>query len=98
MLIGAKISRTFEAGPSGGAFSHGHTFQNFPLACAAALAVQKEIIPNNNLLQNVQEKGQALEKQLKGRLASHRYVGNIRGQGLFWGVSAEFISPVSSAF
>lgn len=88
MLVGQKIFKALETGPSGGGFNHGHTFQNHPLACAAALEVQKNIMVNDNLLQNVKDKGQVLEKQLIGRLANHRYVGNVRGLGLFWGVSA----------
>lgn len=88
MLVGHKIIEAFEKGPSNGAFSHGHTFQNHPMAAAAALEVQK-IIQDEKLLDNVKEKGTILEKKLRDRLEPHRYIGNIRGPkgGLFFGVS-----------
>lgn len=86
MLVSPKISDAFEFGPGSGAFSHGHTFQNYPLACAAGLEVQK-IIQEENLLHNVKDKGTRLSKSLRKRLANHPNVGDIRGVGLFWGVS-----------
>ncbi|KAF1364472.1 aminotransferase, class III [Lizonia empirigonia] len=88
MLIGPKVSDAFEFGPGSGAFSHGHTFQNFPLGCAAGLEVQK-IIQEEHLLQNVREKGARLSKMLLKRLSNHPHVGDIRGEGLFWGI--EFV-------
>lgn len=88
MLVSPKITDAFEHGPGSGAFSHGHTFQNYPLACAAGLEVQK-IIQEENLLQNVRTKGTRLSKLLKKRLGDHPNVGNIRGAGLFWGI--EFV-------
>ncbi|XHG07603.1 hypothetical protein AWENTII_010740 [Aspergillus wentii] len=54
------------------ALAHGHTFQAHPLACAAAVAVQK-IIQRDNLL----------EKLLHARFACLPFVGDIRGRGLF---------------
>jgi len=88
MLVSPKISDAFEFGPGSGAFSHGHTFQNYPLACAAGLEVQK-IIQEENLLHNVKDKGTRLSKSLRKRLANHPNVGDIRGVGLFWGI--EFV-------
>ncbi|KAJ8106593.1 hypothetical protein OPT61_g9433 [Boeremia exigua] len=88
MLISPKVSDAFEFGPGSGAFSHGHTFQNYPLACAAGLEVQK-IIQEENLLQNVKDKGARLSRLLKKRLGNHPRVGDIRGAGLFWGI--EFV-------
>jgi adenosylmethionine-8-amino-7-oxononanoate aminotransferase len=88
MLVGHKVVEAFENGPSNGVFNHGHTFQNYPLAAAAALEVQLRI-QDDKLLENVREKGALLEKKLRQRLESHRYVGNIRGpkEALFLGVS-----------
>jgi adenosylmethionine-8-amino-7-oxononanoate aminotransferase len=88
MLIGPKVADAFKEGPSNGAFHHGHTFQNHPVSCAAALAVQN-IIRDDNLLENVRTKGRILETKLRKRLSGHRYVGDIRGAGLFWGVSSQ---------
>lgn len=58
------------------------------MACAAALAVQR-IIQREDLLVNVREMGKVLERQLRTVLGGHRFVGDIRGRGLFWAV--EFI-------
>jgi adenosylmethionine-8-amino-7-oxononanoate aminotransferase len=86
VLFGHKLVNAFEHGPGNGAFAHGHTFQNFPLACATGLAVQK-IVRDEGLVANVREKGALLRQKLEMRLSSHRYVGNIRGKGHFQGVS-----------
>jgi adenosylmethionine-8-amino-7-oxononanoate aminotransferase len=83
MLVNHKVANAFKHSKE--VFAHGHTFQNFPLACAAALATQK-IIKTDDLLANVQRKGLLLGKKLNERLGTHRYVGDIRGEGLFWGV------------
>ena len=66
-------------------FSHGQTYQAHPVSCAAALQVQ-QIIQQEGLLENVTNMGRYLELCLKQRLGNHRYVGDIRGRGLFWGV------------
>jgi len=87
MLVGPKIIDAFQNGSGNGAFNHGHTFQNFPLACASALAVQK-YVKKERLVEGVKAKGPKLEKKLKRRLEDHPHVGSIRGDGYFWGVSA----------
>ncbi|BDD57535.1 hypothetical protein MPDQ_007430 [Monascus purpureus] len=86
VLIGENVVQVLDKGS--GVFRHGQTYQGHPLACAAALAVQK-IVKEKNLMQNVREMGAYLEKRLKERLESHPYVGDIRGRGLFWGI--EFV-------
>ncbi|KAH7066917.1 pyridoxal phosphate-dependent transferase [Paraphoma chrysanthemicola] len=95
MLVGQKVTEALEQGPSNGVFVHGHTFQNYPLACAAVLAVQ-QIVVSDNLLANVREKGALLQKKLRQRLGSHPNVGDIRGpaEGLFLGV--EFVQDKDS--
>jgi adenosylmethionine-8-amino-7-oxononanoate aminotransferase len=65
-----------------GAFKHGHTYQAHPVACAAALAVQR-IIREDDLLSNVQAMGARLEAGLQERFGNHAHVGDIRGRGLF---------------
>lgn len=69
-------------------FNNGHTFQCYPLSCAAGIAVQK-IIQRDNLLQNVKVMGEYLGQALMQELKDIKIVGNIRGRGLFWGV--EFV-------
>src|SRR6202171_3680341 len=68
-----------------GAFQHGHTYLAHPLACAAALEVQR-IISEEQLLDRVKELGAHLERRLTERFGNHRHVGDIRGRGLFWAI------------
>jgi adenosylmethionine-8-amino-7-oxononanoate aminotransferase len=84
LLIKKRVVDVLEKGS--GAFSHGQTYQGHPVACAAALEVQR-IIREENLVENVQKMGVLMGELLKKKLGGHRYVGDIRGKGLFWGVS-----------
>ena len=86
VLIGHKIVKGLKNGSGG--FLHGQTYQAFPVASAAALAVQR-IIKRENLLENVRIQGAYLSSLLHKKLDSHPYVGDIRGMGLFWGI--EFV-------
>jgi adenosylmethionine-8-amino-7-oxononanoate aminotransferase len=86
--IGALLmqNKVFDAIAEGsGAFQHSHTFMGHPLACAAALAVQR-VIRRENLLANVRQQGAHLARRLKERLGNHPFVGDVRGRGLFQGV------------
>lgn len=86
--IGATfVSRAiFDAFAKGsGMFQHGHTYVGHPLACAAALAVQK-VIWRDGLLDNVLARGRQLGQMLRERFDEHPFVGDIRGRGLFWGI------------
>ena len=89
LLINKRVVDVLQAGT--GAYSHSQTYQGHPLACAAALEVQK-IIRKENLLVNVRQQGTRLERSLKAQLGSHPNVGDIRGRGLLWGVS-RFTGP-----
>jgi adenosylmethionine-8-amino-7-oxononanoate aminotransferase len=86
ILIADRIVRALEDGSGG--FLHGQTYQAHPVACAAALEVQR-IIREDGLVANVQAMGQLLEIALQERFGNHRHVGDIRGRGLFWAV--EFV-------
>ena len=72
-----------------GFFQHGHTYLGHPVACAAALAVQR-VIRRDGLLDKVRTDGEAFGQMLVHALGSHRrageHVGDIRGRGFFWGV------------
>lgn len=83
MLASGKIIDTIRSGS--GAFQHGHTYLAHPLACAAALAVQ-DVIRQDNLLEQVKQRGRQLEQRLTERFGNHRHVGDIRGRGLFWAI------------
>src|SRR4051794_17962324 len=67
MLIGHKVNRVLENGSA--EFRHGHTYQNHPLSCAAALEVQK-IVRDENLLENVRKMGDLLKGLLEKRLSA----------------------------
>lgn len=77
-----------------GSFAHSQTYQGHPVACAAACAVQT-VIQEEQLLENVKEKGRRLGELLKSRLGGHKNVGDIRGRGLFWDVS--LLLPLTEA-
>ena len=83
VLLHRRIHDAFAAGA--GAFLHGHTYSGHPLACAAALAVQR-VIRDERLLENVRARGAQLQDALHARFARHPHVGDIRGRGLFWGL------------
>ncbi|CAI6336483.1 unnamed protein product [Periconia digitata] len=85
MLINREIYHVME---SVGGFNHGQTFENYPLACAAALAVLN-IIDEQKLLKNTSEMGELLMKRLKAEILPLPHVGHVRGGGLFLGL--EFV-------
>ncbi|KAH6693670.1 aminotransferase class-III [Plectosphaerella plurivora] len=87
MLINHRVADALEQGS--GAFSHGHTYQGYPVSCAAALEVQR-IIREENLVENVKETGELLGNLLHKHLDGHPNVGDVRGKGLMWGI--EFVA------
>ena len=87
ILIADRIVQALSDGSGG--FLHGQTYQAHPVACAAALEVQR-IIQEDNLVANVQAMGRHLEAALQDRFGNHRHVGDIRGRGLFWAL--EFVT------
>lgn len=91
LLISRRVLEVLEAGS--GAFVHGHTYQAHPLACAAALEVQR-IIAEEDLLANVRAMGARLEAGLTERFGNHAHVGDIRGRGLFRAL--EFVADRAS--
>jgi adenosylmethionine-8-amino-7-oxononanoate aminotransferase len=91
ILIAGRIVQALEDGSGG--FLHGQTYQAHPVACAAALEVQR-IIREDNLVGNVAAMGRRLEIALQERFGNHRHVGDIRGRGLFWAL--EFVTDRAS--
>ncbi len=87
ILIADRIVQALAKGSGG--FLHGQTYQAHPVACAAALEVQR-IIREDGLLTNVRAMGLKLEAALIERFGNHRHVGDIRGRGLFWAL--EFVT------
>jgi len=68
--------------------SHGSTFGGNPLACATALATLN-IIEEENLLENVQVRGEAIRCGLRQALASVQGVVDIRGEGMMIGIELD---------
>lgn len=83
VMAQSKLVEAFRKGS--GMFQHGHTYLGHPVACAAALAVQK-VIKRDGLLAQVQARGATLQSLLQSQFSDHPHVGDIRGRGLFWGV------------
>jgi adenosylmethionine-8-amino-7-oxononanoate aminotransferase len=86
VLMSGKVVDALRAGSA--AFNHGQTYQAHPVTCATALAVQK-IVRRENLVQRCALMGTLLSKLLLDALADAKYVGDIRGRGLFWAI--EFV-------
>lgn len=90
-LCSGKIAETVLQGS--GMFTHGHTYQAHPVACAAAIAVQG-VIREERLLDNVRGMGRSLMDQLESRLCAKPWLGQVRGRGLLVGV--EFLMDPST--
>ena len=86
MLVSERVIRGLAEGS--GLMNHGQTYQAHPLSCATALAVQR-IVKRDELVERCAVMGEALEKLLRQALRDCKYVGNIRGGGMFWGI--EFV-------
>ncbi|MBB5448024.1 MULTISPECIES: aspartate aminotransferase family protein [unclassified Paraburkholderia] len=82
-LVSDRIYQTIVGGS--GFFQHGHTYIGHATACAAALEVQR-VIAEDDLLANVQARGEQLRGRLRGHYAQHAHIGDVRGRGLFVGV------------
>jgi adenosylmethionine-8-amino-7-oxononanoate aminotransferase len=83
MLVSEAIIAAIRDGS--GSFQHGHTYLSHPVACAAALAVQKEL-RDGGLIDRVAPMGAVLADLLTERFGNHAHVGDIRGRGLFWSI------------
>jgi adenosylmethionine-8-amino-7-oxononanoate aminotransferase len=80
ILAAGRIIAALRDGSGG--FMHGQTYQAHPVACAAALEVQR-ILREDDLVANVARQGETLEQLLLERFGNHHRVGDIRGRGLF---------------
>lgn len=70
--------------------SHGTTFGGNPVACAAAIAVQK-VIAEQNVLENTRNMGQLFMEGLREIQKKHGFIGEVRGRGLM--IALEIIKP-----
>lgn len=85
-LYSHKIVQAIKQGSC--SFNSGHTYQAYPLACAAGTAVLL-FIREHDLLSNVDLLGQYLKTLLHLKILPLSIVGDVRGKGFFWGV--EFV-------
>ena len=80
VLAQRKVHDVFAHGS--GQFMHGHTYIGHPVACAAALEVQR-VLQREHLVEASRVHGLALQRKLQAAFSSHPHVGDIRGRGLF---------------
>jgi len=70
--------------------SHGTTFGGNPVACAAAIAVQK-VFAEEMILENARQMGEIFMSGLKEIQKKHDFIGDVRGKGLM--VAMEIVKP-----
>ncbi len=70
--------------------AHGTTFGGNPVCCAAALATL-EVFREEDLLNNVKERGNRALEYLKGLRDRYPSIGDVRGRGLMIGI--EMVKP-----
>jgi 4-aminobutyrate aminotransferase-like enzyme len=77
-----------------------NTFGGNPVSAAVALCVI-DIIDSEGLLENAQQMGQRLEAGLAELARNHEIIGNVQGDGLFWGLDLvsdrETRQPISAS-
>ena len=81
--LGAVVAREtmVEALLDAGGFLHGYTYAGNPLACAAGVAVLKEI-DRLDLISNCAAMGDLLKARLEGLMERYPFIGDVRGKGL----------------
>jgi len=71
------IERVLDAG----GFQHGYTYAGNPLACAAGLAVTRELL-DHDLMGRATRMGALLKRELEGLMDDYPCIGDVRGKGL----------------
>ena len=87
VLLRQKVADQLKAG------DHGTTFGGNPIACAAGLAVAKQI---PGLLKNVEERSAQIKAGLKALVEKYDFAKEIRGEGLILGVALAEEMPVNN--
>ena len=67
-------------------FSHGHTFNGYPLGCAVGLAMLQHL-DEHRLIERVARKGPDFLNTLRETLTGCPFVDEIRGQGFLFGIT-----------
>jgi adenosylmethionine-8-amino-7-oxononanoate aminotransferase len=89
--VKTKDAQTLRAGH--GDFVHGGTFSHHPVGAAVGLAVLR-YLQTHNLVEQSRLQGEKLGQKLRAALGDHPHIGDIRGQGLMWGL--EFVADRAS--
>lgn len=71
------VERVLDAG----GFQHGYTYAGNPLACAAGLAVTRELL-EQDLMGNATRVGALLKRELEKLMDDYAFIGDVRGKGL----------------
>jgi adenosylmethionine-8-amino-7-oxononanoate aminotransferase len=64
-----------------GGFQHGYTYAGNPLACAAGLAVTRELL-EQDLMGRASLMGALLKSELESLMTAYPFIGDVRGKGL----------------
>ena len=92
-LVSEKVWRVLaEGSKAAGAFGHGYTYSGHPVGMKAAM-VNLDIIEQQDLLQNVGDKGIKLKALLENEFLDSPFVGDVRGYGLL--AAVEFVKSKS---
>ncbi|GAB7353996.1 hypothetical protein MBLNU459_g4589t1 [Dothideomycetes sp. NU459] len=86
VLASHKVVGAMQKGS--GSFSHGQTYQGHPVSCRTALEVLR-VMQEEKLVENVNDLGEYMGKLLREKVLTLPFVGDVRGQGFFWGM--EFV-------
>jgi putrescine---pyruvate transaminase len=78
--ITGSIAAAIRSAPADKTWMHAFTYSGHPVGCAVALA-NLDLVQREGLMERAAEIGQLLRDRLQ-TLASHRYVGEVRGIGL----------------
>jgi acetylornithine/N-succinyldiaminopimelate aminotransferase len=81
-LVSQEVADTLSFG------DHGTTYGGNLLACRAALFVLGEIF-DGGVDENVKRVGAVFEQRLKTIAAKHRFIKDVRGAGLMWGLELD---------
>jgi adenosylmethionine-8-amino-7-oxononanoate aminotransferase len=81
--LGAMIADDpiIEAVLDAGGFQHGYTYAGNPLACAAGLAVTRELL-EHDLMGQATQFGALLKRELEDLMDDYPFIGDVRGKGL----------------
>ncbi|MBK0328419.1 aspartate aminotransferase family protein [Rhodobacteraceae bacterium F11138] len=85
-IVGERMWKVLEQGTDeNGPIGHGWTYSAHPIGAAAGVANLK-LIDELSLVQNAASVGQYLNTQMSTALATHRHVGEVRGEGMLCAV------------